>query len=111
MKPIQPWVQPYLTAYGGLARRTPETAEEAERVSEEMRRILGKLFSLVEPYPSEEDVWPVFLGLMNIIQSRGVESTSLFRPRVSPGGGSAGEGGSSAAVGSSGDGSGRVLGS
>lgn len=106
VKTVQPWVQPYLTAYGALARKQPETVEDAERFSEEVKKVLQKILSLVDPYPPDEDMWPVFFALMSVIQRRGDEASKFFRPRVAKGGRNAGGGDSSASKRSAGDGSG-----
>lgn len=67
VKDIPPWIHPYLQAYSNLSSKKLDSAEEAERVSEELKKVLAKLFTIVEPYPIDEDVSQVFMHILSMV--------------------------------------------
>ena len=80
IKRIDPFLQPYIAYFSKLVSETPQSLEEAEKASEELRRVVDRVLEVcLEPMPPEEDRFDAFLALMSFIAEVGEERTTYIK--------------------------------
>jgi hypothetical protein len=76
---IPPHLSPYNTLLGDLLREKPKTAQEADRVSGEIKKCMDKLLvDTVKPTPRPEHQYQVFNAL-TALTSEVLDEARLFR--------------------------------
>lgn len=79
VKRVDPFLQPYLAYFSKLVSETPNSLEEAEKASEELRRVVDRVLEVcVEPMPPEEERFDVFTALLEVIAEVG-EKTGYIK--------------------------------
>jgi len=80
IKRVDPFLQPYIAYFSKLVSETPQSLEEAERASEELRRVVDRVLEVcLEPMPPEEDRFDAFLALMQFIADMGEEKLTYIK--------------------------------
>ena len=83
IKILPPWLQAEIQRYGMLARKVPQSEEEADKLQADMKRCFDKVFMVVEPKPSDEDAGEVFIALLTHLNESVAEANrqaGQFRP-------------------------------
>lgn len=77
---IPPYLLPFLNLYSELAAKTAQTIEEAEKISEDMRRASQKILeACVSPKPKPEHETELFRYISNLTSQRILEVDSFFQ--------------------------------
>ncbi|MEM3489277.1 MAG: hypothetical protein QXO75_06455 [Nitrososphaerota archaeon] len=82
---IPPYLLPFLNLYSELATKSAQSIEEAEKISEDMKRASQKILEVcVSPKPKPEHETELFRYLSNLTTQAVLEVDSFFQRGKAP---------------------------